>query len=419
MTQRLAHLVTLVQAMLNRMTDAVSSAGEPRDVRLRKATLMFATLIFMPAGFIWGAIYFAAGATIPAIIPLSYSIVSALSLAYFFRTRQFQHFRTAQLLLILALPVALMASLGGFVPSSAVMVWSFLCPMGALLFAGRRQSWLWLGAYLAALALSGLADRGLQAHETLPQPLVVVFFVLNIGMVSVLVFAIMSFFDAQRDHLFRLLQAEQATSERLLLNALPQEIIPALKAGEPTAHRFDSASILFADIVNFTSVSTRHTPEEMVTLLNQIFSHFDTLVERYRVEKIRTIGDNYMVVSGVPTPRPDHAHALAMLALDMIGYIEDKPWGPESDLNFRVGMSTGPMVGAVIGHSKFHYDVWGDCVNMASRMESHGVPGKIQLTPEIHALLKDDFVCQPRGLVEVKGVGPMETWFLTAGAASQ
>jgi class 3 adenylate cyclase len=159
-------------------------------------------------------------------------------------------------------------------------------------------------------------------------------------------------------------------------------------------------------------------PEEMVGLLNDLFSYFDTLIEKYDLEKIRTIGDNYMVASGVPRPRADHAQALARLALEMLEYscssskLKDKPF------QLRIGINSGPVVAGVIGRKKFQYDIWGEAVNTASRMESQGLPGKIQITQVTYDKIKDTFTCQPRGAIPVKGVGEMNTWFLLNDGAA-
>jgi guanylate cyclase len=398
--------------LLERITAAISLPGEDPETRLRKATLALASLMFVPAGALWGLLYIGLGEPRSGVIPLGYALVSTASLVYLRATRRYEQFRTSQLVLVLVLPALLMASLGGYVPSSVVIVWSFLCPLGALLFAGRRRAWRWLLLYLALLAVSGLLDRGLHAPATLPEHVIVLLFVLNLGTVSTIVFTMLAYFDSERDRIHTLLQQEKEKSERLLLNVLPEEVAPALKEGRPTARRFESASILFADIVGFTSLSTKLSAEALVDLLNEVFSSFDSMVEAYGVEKIRTIGDNYMVASGVPIPRPDHAKALANMALDMCSYLRARSWSGEVKLEFRLGMNSGPLVGAVIGQTKFHYDVWGDAVNMASRMESHGLPGMIQLAPQAYALLKDDFVCERRGVIDIKGAGPVETWFL-------
>jgi class 3 adenylate cyclase/NAD(P)-dependent dehydrogenase (short-subunit alcohol dehydrogenase family) len=212
------------------------------------------------------------------------------------------------------------------------------------------------------------------------------------------------------------LQLERARSENLLLNILPREIAQTLKERPGTiAQRYDQASVLFADMVGFTPLSAEMTPEEMVELLNTIYSFYDSLTEKYGLEKIRTIGDSYMVASGVPRPRPDHAKALAHMALEMRDYFKGEGQLVIEGLNFRIGINSGPLVAGVIGHKKFQYDIWGPTVNTASRMESQGLPGKVQITQATYELLKDEFVCEPRGTLEVKGVGKVETWFLVDG----
>jgi class 3 adenylate cyclase len=194
---------------------------------------------------------------------------------------------------------------------------------------------------------------------------------------------------------------------------LPKEIADILKSKDQTiADHFEEASILFADLVGFTQLTQSLTPEEMIGLLNEIYSHFDSLVDKYSLEKIRTIGDNYMVASGVPTPRADHAQALAKMALDMLKYTESLPVQNGTLINFRIGIDSGPLVAGVIGKKNFHYDVWGDTVNTASRMESHGLPGKIQVTKDTYRILKDEYIFELRGKLDVKGKGEMETWFL-------
>jgi class 3 adenylate cyclase len=203
------------------------------------------------------------------------------------------------------------------------------------------------------------------------------------------------------------IEQERHKSEKLLLNILPREVTEQLKSsGGTTAQRFPEASILFADIVGFTALSARMGAEETVGMLNRVFSFFDSLVDKYDLEKIRTIGDNYMVVAGVPRPCPDHAASLAAMALEMRAYAATLP------LELRIGLASGPVVAGVIGTRKFQYDVWGEAVNAASRMESHGLPGQIQITAEAHELLRKGFQCRHRGRISVKGIGPMDTWLL-------
>jgi guanylate cyclase len=248
-----------------------------------------------------------------------------------------------------------------------------------------------------------------------PRPVEVslILFILNIVGVSSFPFVTLRYFVTERDRAFGLLRLEQEKSEHLLLNILPEEIAARLKEDTSTiANHYDAATILFADVVNFTPLSTILSPTQAVDLLNEIFSHFDALAEHYVLEKIKTIGDGYMVAGGVPTPRPDHAQAVARMALDMLAYIRARPVTAGTPLDIRIGLNSGPVVAGVIGQKKFLYDLWGDTVNTASRMESHGEPGQIQISQATYALIKDEFVCERRGLILVKGKGEMETWFL-------
>lgn len=209
------------------------------------------------------------------------------------------------------------------------------------------------------------------------------------------------------------LRAEQEKSERLLLNILPQSIAERLKqAPHSIADRFDEATILFADIVNFTGFSGAISPADLVDRLNDIFSAFDSLAEQYGLEKIKTIGDAYMVVGGIPTFRPDHVEAIAKMALAMQQEIGQFQRDDREPFSLRIGIHTGPVVAGVIGTKKFIYDLWGDTVNVASRMESQGVPGKIQVTETIYEKLKHAFAFEPRGTIDVKGKGKMVTYWL-------
>ncbi|MBD1887471.1 adenylate/guanylate cyclase domain-containing protein [Microcoleus vaginatus] len=209
------------------------------------------------------------------------------------------------------------------------------------------------------------------------------------------------------------LRQEKEKSEQLLLNILPAEIAERLmRTNESPAEHFEEATILFADIVGFTSISARIEPLQLVAGLNQIFSAFDQLTEKYGLEKIKTIGDAYMVVGGLPASRPDHCEAIANMALDMKAYMENVKNIFGESLQIRIGINTGPVIAGVIGIKKFIYDLWGDAVNIASRMESHGKPGYIQVTDATYLKLQNKYLLEPRGTIEVKGRGEMMTYWL-------
>jgi class 3 adenylate cyclase len=209
------------------------------------------------------------------------------------------------------------------------------------------------------------------------------------------------------------LQIERANSDRLLLNVLPKAIADRLKQGERTiVDSFREATVVFADIVGFTSFSAKMAPSRTVQLLNDLFSGFDKLAETYQLEKIKTIGDSYMVVGGVPTPVPEHAERCALMALDMIEVLKQFNRRHSINLDIRIGLNSGPVVAGIIGTKKFSYDLWGDTVNVASRMESHSLPGMIQVSASTYELLADQFVFEDRGTIDVKNRGLMATYRL-------
>jgi class 3 adenylate cyclase len=213
------------------------------------------------------------------------------------------------------------------------------------------------------------------------------------------------------------LRLEKERSEQLLLNILPSEIVTRMNKGETIiADQRSDVTILFADLVAFTKLSSRLSADNLVRLLNSLFSEFDRLALGLGIEKIKTLGDSYMVAGGLPEPRADHAHAVADMALAMITTIERMNRELPTTLQIRIGIHSGDVVAGVIGTHKFVYDIWGDAVNIASRMESHSLPNRIQVSAATHRHLLDNFRLEPHGSVDIKGKGPMETYFLLGRA---
>jgi adenylate cyclase len=390
---------------------ALSIGADPRDTadeRFRKRLLVGVTLVILPVGFLWGCLYWGVGERAVALTPWAYVTGSAISLVVFARTRDFAFLRTAQLSLILVAPALGTVMLGGLRESSGVILWSLFAPLGAVAFDRPGRAWAWFAAFVATILLALVLSEVVRPDGAdLPEGFVRTFDVLNIVVVSFIAMLLLVTFARGRD-------AAQARVEALLLNVLPADVAQRLQSDPNSiADHFDEASILFADVVDFTPLSSRLDAREVVALLDRLFTSFDELVDRYEVEKIKTIGDCYMVAAGVPRRRPDHAHALAWLAIEMRECA--KRCLPESDgrdVRLRIGISSGPVVAGVIGRRRFLYDLWGDTVNMASRMESHGTPDEIQITRSTWELLDDHFVTEPIGLVDVKGKGEIETWRL-------
>ncbi len=386
------------------------------DERVRSGTLVLASALISVVSFIWVITYAAYGYPVSAAIPALYQVVTVVGLVVLSRTQGFATFRNTQLVVFLVLPALLQASLGGFVASSGMILWSIFVPLAALALLGTRGSVAWLLAYFAELVVLAVLDPRLsQDPALLPSGVVIAFFVLNVTGVTLCSYVMLAYFVEQRARVHRALEVERERSERLLLNVLPEPIAARLKRDSGViAEHYDSVSVVFADLVGFTERSLVMAPRDLVSLLDQIFSAFDQVVDREGLEKIKTIGDAYMAAGGLPEPRQGHLEAAARAALAMREEIaslarrSDLPW-----LAVRIGIDAGPAVAGVIGRRKFIYDLWGDTVNTASRMESHGLPGQIQVTERVAEALSPQFTVEPRGTVDVKGKGPMRTFLLT------
>jgi guanylate cyclase len=399
----------------NRAALLATIGADPEDddeLRQKKTLLVLLAVLILPVSAVWGTLYLAFDSPV-GIVPFVYFAVSIGSLVVFARTRSFGLLLVVQLLDILLTTTAGQMLVGGFLPSGGVGLWGILAPLGALVFLEVRQAILWFGAFLLVFLLTGILGEILFPEADLPVWFTTTMLALNVIGAGSVAFTLLASFANQRNVALRALRAEQEKSEALLMNILPSSIAERLKAASQTiADHFESASILFADVVDFTPLAQRLPPAEMVGMLDQLFSRFDALVERHGLEKIKTIGDCYMAAAGVPNPHPDHARRAALLALDMRDAVATSTIAGQPLCELRIGINSGPVVAGVIGTKRFLYDLWGDAVNTASRMESHSTPGEIQITRTTYELLKDEFVCRRRGTILVKGKGRMETWYL-------
>ena len=383
------------------------------DLRARKALLVLISVLILPVAALWGALYLALGSPV-GVVPLVYFGVLLGGIAVFSRTRDFPWLlRVGQVDILLA-PTLSMIPLGGFLASGGVGLWGILAPLAALVFDDVRSAVRWYVAWVVVFLGSGIAGELIgPVWDPLPGWFTTTMLALNIAVGGAIVFTLLAVFAGERSAALAALRDEQARAESLLLNILPRSIAEKLKARtQLIADHFGSASILFADVVDFTPWSERLPPAEVVGYLDRLFSRFDDLAERRGLEKIKTIGDCYMVAAGVPTPRADHAHALALMALDMLEAMRSDDEVGRPGLELRVDINSGPVVAGVIGRKRFLYDLWGDAVNTASRMESHGTAGRVQITRATYELLADDFECESRGPIAVKGKGEVEAWYL-------
>ena len=349
-----------------------------------------------------------------AAVPYFYIIISYTSLLIFYRLKKNQYFTFTQLIMLLVLPFFMQWVIGGFEASSGVAIWAILSPVGALMILGTRQSTPWFGLFLALSAVSWQLNS-LFASGALPIPAHIknTFFVMNLSGTATILYVVMRYFQSQKERVLQALAIEQARSEKLLLNILPHSIANRLKANDlKIADSHEAVTIMFADLVNFTHLSAGMPPAELIDMLNQVFSKFDQLTEKYGLEKIKTIGDAYMVVGGLPNARADHAVAVADMALEMQSALANVAAAVGKDLVMRIGINSGPVIAGVIGSTKFSYDLWGDTVNVASRMEHYSLPNAIQITEATYELLKDLFTLEPRGAIAVKGKGEVNAYLL-------
>ncbi|HUG29079.1 MAG TPA: adenylate/guanylate cyclase domain-containing protein [Candidatus Limnocylindria bacterium] len=408
----------LYERALARLAAVGADPGDDEDTRLRKALLVGIAILILPIAGTWAVLYVAFGAW-TGLVAVVYAAVSVTSIIVFSRTRDFGQLLNIQLAAIALAPTLSMVPIGGLLPTGGVGLWGIMAPLGALVFRGVGAGIRWFIAWLVLFLGSGIAAALLGSESPMPAWFSALMLALNIAVGGTIVFTLLALFAKQREDALAALRVEQARSENLLLNILPGSIAQRLKASPGTiADQIPAASVLFADVVDFTPRSEGLSAAEVVGLLDRLFSHFDALAERYGLEKIKTIGDAYMVASGVPDPRADHARVLALLALDMVDATRGDGGVGDLGLELRIGINSGPVVAGVIGRKRFLYDLWGDAVNTASRMESAGTPDRIQITRATYELIKDEFECEPRGTVTVKGKGEMETWYLVGRRAA-
>ena len=356
-------------------------------------------------------LYLAYGEVLAACLLLALGGLSGWSLGRFARgTLSFRDFQVTQSTLIFVLPAAVMFALGGLVNSSMIVSWCLLAAVSTLVAGSTRQATYWFIALLLLVPLAGLLQPWLRPVNGIPPGTRTVLAALNLIGPAAFAFVVLRFAVARTEQLIDQLGAERAKSDALLLNVLPAGIAAALRDGPRTiADHREEVTVLFADITGFTPMSAQMSPDDLVEMLNEVFSEFDRIVARWGVEKIKTIGDCYMVAAGVPHPRADHAEVLTRVAVELRDLMQRRRFGGRQ-LALRIGLNSGPVVAGVIGTSKFSYDLWGDAVNTASRMESHAAHGTIQITESTFARIRHAFACEARGTVDVKGKGALKVW---------
>jgi class 3 adenylate cyclase len=395
-----------VRGALIRLLDIGTGPDDDPDLVLRKRTAV-ATTVAVSAASLGFSVTAGLGER-PLLFGFSLVQLAAqaINLLLYSRTRNITFLVLITITGGLMLILVGIPALGGLALSAGSSVWGLLAPIGAILLLGARAGWpTYLGLVLIVVA-GVLMDPFIPVSMALPHAVAVLIGAYNVVGPALIAMLLVFYIDGER-------HAARKQSDALLLNVMPAPIAERLKAGERViADHYDAASVLFADIVDFTPISEAKPPGELVAILNGLFTEFDRLADALGLEKIKTIGDAYMAVAGVPQPRDDHAEVLIEMALAMHAHVAAHPGVDGRRLEIRTGIASGPLVAGVIGERKFSYDLWGDTVNTASRMESSGIPGCIQVTEDTRRLLADRYPFERRDGVEVKGKGPMTTWTL-------
>jgi len=394
-----------VRALLDRVIGLADEPTDDDDLRLRKRVMVVAGYILIVAALQLPVL--GQGLALSWVVAVTMPLVSAINLVVLARSRRFTRYVNVLIVMVLAFPAAIEISLGGLAGASAALVFAFLGPVLALLGLGPRRATAWFVAFAVVVIGVILLDPPVSSRIPVqPYPLRLVWYAANLLVPLGFTFALLRYTDVRR-------RRAEARSNDLLTNAIPPSIAARLQRGEERiAESYPETTVLFADLEGFTPWVRRTDPTEVVGFLDALFTRFDELAAASGVEKIKTVGDEYMAVAGAPEARTDHAPAAVRLARGMLAAVEEARRSLDAPLQVRIGLASGPVVGGVIGQRRILFDLWGDTVNIASRMESSGVPGRIHLAPSTRALLGDSYVFEEREPVEVKGLGPMTTFLL-------
>jgi adenylate cyclase len=401
---------------IQRFKNLISQSTDSEDVKTRKLIFIVSCYISSLGAFLLGVIYLNVSQINTGGVLSSYAVLTIGNLIFFYVSKRFNAFSYIQLMLMLVYPFMLYLSLNNPDYLSSILIWSLIAPIVALVLHGYKKAFIWFFDYfLLMIALVIIDNRMSPEFDTS-------FIILqaNILTISTFFYLLFQYFVRRTeiatetlDTRHKILVEDQERSQQLLNNLLPEPIAERLKQTQGMiADSYDDISVLFADIVGFTRLSTQVSPKELVDLLNVLFSGFDMIAEKRGLEKIKTMGDAYMVASGLPIPMKNHAEAAAEMALEMQDEVARFSSMIGENISVRIGINSGPVVAGVIGIKKSIYDLWGDTVNVASRMESTGIPGKIQVTENTYSQLKQKFHFINRGEIPVKGKGFMNVYIL-------
>jgi adenylate cyclase len=423
MTEPVKTAVIAGRGLISRLGFAAIDALDSEEMKLRKTLLIFASGLMNIAAILWLAIYWWMGLKLPTSIPLGFQILSALVVVIYLRTRNFDFFRVAQLSLFLFFPFIIQWSIGSFVSSSGIALLAILAPIGAIVCYGPRESIPWFVAYVVLTIVSGVFDFFLAKGEDygIPMKTIAVFFVMNFTIISTMVYLLLRYFIQERIRYEKelaeqheLVRIEREKSERLLVSILPTHIAERLKLQPGTiADGFADVSVMFGDVVDFTRLAEELTPNQVVSFLDEVFTRFDKLTAKYSLDKIKTIGDAYMVVGGLAGERLSYVDHVADMALEIMELTRTDAQLRRLAVQLHIGIATGPAIAGVIGATRFIYDLWGDTVNLSSRLTAEAAGGMILVDKTTYRRLGHRYSFDEPRTISIKGKGETTVYRLT------
>jgi class 3 adenylate cyclase len=391
------------------------------EERMKKLTLLIITLSCCVAAPVWSYAYYLMGLTTSAVIPLLYMLVMVPAIILFAITRKVNILLNIQLVAIFLCPTIMQWLAGGYLKGGVIILWAFLSPINALIFQEIKKAKFWMGMVILTVLLTGYFNDYFEDFGNYTdQSLRVLQLTMNIAGATVVIYLAMEYFVRMINRNHKLLEEEKKRSDSLLLNILPAQVAEELKvSGKSKPTLYTDTTIIFSDFKDFTQFSELFTPEELVSELGQCFSAFDEIVDKHGLEKIKTMGDAYMCVAGIPVTREDgktNAVKALMAALEIAAYVKNARqlkfmqgkiyWG------IRIGIHTGDVVAGIVGKNKFVFDIWGDAVNTASRVETCSEEGKVNISGTTYEIVKDYFDCTYRGKISVKNKGELDMYFV-------
>ena len=422
-------MAIIVNRYRNNLKEISTTLQDSPEIVVQKMSIVIISIATCAAALVWTALYYYYyGFCIITLLPFTYFLAVGPALIIYFFTKKQSVLVNVQLFCIFFCTLGIEISSGGF-EGGVVILWAFLAPVGALMYQGLRNAAVWMVLFIVAIiCLAVFHDTLSASYHPIPETAQFMFNCMNILGPAIVIYFSMQYFVKSVIRDGRLLQEnnlvlsntlgelkhEKQKSDNLLLNILPEEVAAELKAkGTTTARHFDNVTVLFTDFINFTRAGERMSPQELVNELHTCFKAFDEITGRYGIEKIKTVGDAYLAVGGLPAADASHAENIVRAALEIRAFMAERVAGlGDKTFRVRIGINSGSVVAGIVGAKKFAYDIWGDTVNTAARMEQNSEAGKINISQTTYELVKDKFTCEYRGEIDAKGKGVMKMYFV-------